>query len=119
MRYHDIAAQSPLTPDPRMRAILEAVSTANAERLRPEIGWPRPAERAALCHEVECHGLTVHDLGQAFAGEFHRRKRWCREHCRSAFSVEPIRPEGGGRNRGRRFLFSDAADAAAFRRRWR
>ncbi len=103
---------------PAVRAILEAVRAAHAERIRPEIGWPRPAERAALCHEVECHGLTVHDLGQAFAGEFHRRKRWCRENCRGAFSVEPLREHGAGRDTGRRLLFSDEAEAAAFRRRW-
>ena len=118
MRLHDIAPPRPL--DPRMRAILEAVRAAHAERIRPEVGWPSPAERAALHFGVECRGLTVHDIGEAFAREFHGRKRWCREHCRGAFAVEPIRPEGGaGRDSGHRFLFADAADAAAFRRRWR
>jgi hypothetical protein len=117
MRRQDIAAPHPL--DPRMRTILDAVRAAHAGRIRPEIGWPSPAERAALRFEVECHGLTVHDLGEAFAREIHGRKRWCREHCRSAFAVEPIRPEGEGRDTGRRFLFADAADAVAFRRRLR
>ena len=120
MRYAEIEAMSPRPLDPWMRAILEAVRAAHAGRTRPEIGWPSPAERAALRFEVECPGLTVHDLGEAFAAEFHGRKRWCRENCRGAFAVEPIRPDGGaGRESGRRFLFSDAADAAAFRRRWR
>ena len=117
MRHQDIAAPRPL--DPRMRAILEAVRAAHAERIRPEIGWPSPADRAALRFEVECRGLTVHDLGEAFAAEFHGRKRWCHETCRGAFAVGPIRPEGAGRDTGRRFLFSDAADAAAFKQRWR
>ncbi len=116
MRSHDTAAPRPL--DSKMRAILEVVRAAHAERIRPEVGWPSPAQRAALRFEVECHGLTVHGLGEAFAGGFHGRKRWCRERCAEAFSVEPIRPESGGRDTGRRFLFSDAADAAAFRRRW-
>ena len=119
MRYAEIDVASPRPLAPRMRAILEAVRAAHAERIRPEIGWPNPAERAALRFEVECHGLTVHDLGEAFAAEFHGRERWCRDNCRGAFSVEPIRPEGGGRDTGRRFLFAGAADAAAFRRRWR
>ena len=120
MRYAEIDVPSPRPLHPRMRAILEAVRAAHAERIRPEIGSPSPAERAALRSEVECQGLAVHDLGEAFAGEFHGRKRWCRENCRGAFAVEPIRPEGGaGRDTGRRFLFADAADAAAFRRRWR
>ena len=117
MRYHDIAAPRPL--DPRMRAVLEALRAAHAERIRPEIGWPSPTERALLRFEVECHGLTVHGLGEAFAAGFHGRKRWCRENCRGAMAIEPIREGMAGRDSGRRFLFSDAADAAAFRRRWR
>jgi hypothetical protein len=117
MRYHDIAA--PHLLDPRMRAVLEALRAAHAERIRPEVGWPSPAERTALRFEVECHGLAVHDLGEAFAAEFHGRKRWCRENCRGAFAVEAVREEGAERDSGRRFLFSDAADAAAFKQRWR
>ena len=119
MRYTEIGAPSPRPLDSRMRAILEAVRAAHAERIRPEVGWPSPAERAALRFEVECRGLTVHDMGEAFAGGLHGRKGWCRENCRGVFVVEPIRPEGGARDTGRRFLFADPADAAAFRRRWR
>ena len=119
MRYAEIDAASPRPLHPRTRAILEAVRAAHAERIRPEIGWPSPAERAALRSEAECHGLTVHDLGEAFAAGVHGRTRWCRENCRGTFSVEPLREGGAGRDSGRRFLFSDAADAAAFRRRWR
>ncbi len=58
-------------------------------------------------------------MGGAFAGEVHGRKRWCRENCHSAFCAEPVREDSAGRDTGRRFLFADAADAAAFRRRWR
>ena len=119
MKYAEIGVASPRALEPKMRAILEAVRAAHAERIRPEIGWPSPAERAALRSEVECRGLTVHDLGEAFARGFDGRKRWCRENCRGAFAVEPVREDGRGRDTGRRFLFSDAADAAAFRRRWR
>ena len=119
MRYREFAAPSGCPRGPAMRAIMEAVRAASADWIRPEIGWPSAAGRAALRFGVECHGLTVRDLGEAFAAEFHGRRRWCREHCRGAFSVEPIRPDGVGRDTGRRFLFSDAADAAAFRRRWR
>ena len=119
MRYAEIDVASPRPLPPRMRAILEAVRAAHAERIRPEIGWPSPAGRATLRFGVECQGLTVQDVGEAFAAEFHGRKRWCREHCRGAFSVEPMREDGAGRDSGRRFLFADAADAAAFRRRWR
>ena len=119
MRYAEIDAPSPRPLAPRMRPILEAVRAAHAERIRPEIGWPSPAERAALRFEVECHGLTVRDLGEAFAREFDGRKRWCRENCRGAFAVEPVREDGRGRDCGRCFLFADAADAAAFQRRWR
>ena len=119
MRCAEIMGQPRHKHLPAMRAILENVRAAHAERIRPEIGWPSPAERAALRFEVECHGLTAHGMGEAFAGEFHGRKRWCRERCAGAFSVEPIREGGVERDNGRRFLFSDAADAAAFRRRWR
>ena len=119
MKCSDITARRRGQQVPAVRAILEAVRAAHAERFRPEIGWPSPAQRAALPYEVECHGLTLHDMGEAFAAAFHGRKRWCRDNCRGAFAVEPIRPEGGGRDTGRRFLFAHAADAAAFRRRWR
>ncbi len=119
MRYAEINVPSTRPLDPRMWAILEAVRAAHAERIRSEINWPSPAERAALSFEVKCEGLTVHDLGEVFAAEFHGRKRWCRENCRGAFAVEPMREGGAGRDTGRRFLFSDAADAVAFRRRWR
>ena len=120
MRYAEIMGERRGQQVPAVRAILEAVRAAHAERIRPEIGWPSPAERAALRFEVECRGLTVHDLGEAFVAEFHGRERWCRDNCRGAFSVEPVREGGGaGRDSGRRFPFSDAADAAAFRRRWR
>ena len=117
MRGHDTAAPRPLGSS--MSAILETVRAAHAERIRPEVGWPSPAERAALRSEAECRGLTVHDLGEVFAAEFHGRKRWCRENCRGTFAVEPMREGGAGRDTGRRFLFSDAADAVPFRRRWR
>ena len=116
MRYAEIMGERRDQQVPAVRAILEAVRAAHAERIRPEVGWPSPAERAALRFEAECHGLTVHDMGEAFAAEFHRRKRWCREHCRGAFAVEPMRENGTGRDSGRCFRF---ADAAAFRRRWR
>ena len=119
MRRAEIMAQRRGQHVPAVRAIAEAARAAHAERIRPEIGCPSPAERAALRFEVECQGLTVQDVGEAFAAEFHGRKRWCREHCRGAFSVEPMREDGTGRESGRRFLFADAADAAAFRRRWR
>ena len=119
MRYAEIVAQRHHQQVADMRAMMEEVRAAHAERIRPEIGWHSPAERAAFRFEVECHGLTVHDLGEAFAGEFHGRKLWCRQNCAGAFSVEPIREDGMGRDTGRRFMFSDAEDAAAFRRRWR
>ena len=119
MRCEEFIAPNPRLLDPRMRAVLEALRAAHAERIRPEIGWPSPAERAALRSEVECRGLTVHDMGEAFAREFHGRRRWCRENCRGAFVVEPVREDGRERDSGRCFLFADAADAAAFQRRWR
>ena len=119
MRCAEIMAQPRHKHPPAMRAIMEAVRAAHAERIRPEVVWPSPAERAAFRFEVECHGLTVHDLGETFAAEFHGRKRWCRENCRDVFGVEPVREDGAGRDSGRRFLFADAADAAAFRQRWR
>ena len=118
MRYAEIVARRPHQQVPTMRAMMEAVHAVHAERIRPEVAWPSLGERAALRYAVECHGLTVHDMGEAFAGEFHGRRRWCRENCRDAFSVEPVREDGVGRDTGRRFLFADAADAAAFRRRW-
>ncbi len=119
MRYAEIMGERRDQQVPAVRAILEAVRAAHAERIRPEVGWPSPAERAALRFEVECHGVAVHDLGEAFAAEFHGRKRCCRDNCRAAFAVEPIRKDEVGRDTGRRFLFADAADAAAFTQRWR
>ena len=60
-------------------------------------------------------GATADDLGEAFADELHRRKRWCRENCEGFFTVGPIRHSPLGPDTGRRFCFSDRTDAAAFR----
>ena len=76
MRYAEIAGLNPLRPEPTRHAVLDAVRAAHAERIRPEVAWPSPAGRAALRYAVECHGLTVHGMGEAFAGEFHGRRRW-------------------------------------------
>jgi hypothetical protein len=100
---------------PRLREALDALHAGRASRLWPEIADPTPAELAAMPHGIDCERLTVHDLGAAFACEFHRRRRWCRGNCQGVFSVEPIRHEGVGPNTGRRFRFSDRGDAALFR----
>jgi hypothetical protein len=55
--------------------------------------------------------------GTAFAAEFHGRKPWCRENCRGGFAVEPIRPEGAGRDTERRFLFADSCSRTRLTRR--
>jgi hypothetical protein len=99
-----------------MRRIMDAVRAAHAARVRPEVGKPTSAQRAAMPHVVECRGLTVHDPGAAFAEAFQGRRLWCRENCRGLFAVEPIRD--AERDTGRRFRFADEADAAGFRRRW-
>jgi hypothetical protein len=66
-------------------------------------------------HEIDCEGVTVDDLGEAFADELHGRKRWCRENCAGVFTVEPIRRLPLGPDTGRRFCFSDQTAAAMFR----
>ena len=53
MRYREFAAPSGCPRAPTMRAIMEAVRAASDEWIRPEIGWPSPAGRAALCNGVE------------------------------------------------------------------
>jgi hypothetical protein len=74
--------------------------------------WPN------LICEIECLGLTVADLGKAFAQAFQSRKLWCRRHCRGVFTVESIRDARLGRDTGRRIRFSREEDAALFRLRW-
>lgn len=68
-----------------------------------------------MSYGVDCEGVTVHDLGAAFGAELHRFKRWCRECCTGAFAVEPIRDPVTRLDTGRRFLFADEENAAAFR----
>ncbi len=98
-----------------MRAFLDSLRAAQAARIWPEIADPTASQREAMPHEIDCEGVTVHDLGEAFADEFHRLKLWCRENCEGVFAVEPIRRRGGGPDTGRRFRFSDKTDAALFR----
>ena len=117
MRYRDILLAGQQDENAGLRIIREGIRAAHAARIAPEIdGWAA-THRTDLLHKVECHGLTAHDLGPAFAEAFQGRRLWCRANCRGAFAVEPIRPSGG-RDTGRRFRFSDPEDAAAFRRRW-
>lgn len=117
MRYREIIAAGWQAETATMQAITEAVKASHAVRIRPEIGNPTPEQQAAMPFVVECPGLTVHDLGQAFAEEFQGRRLWCRENCQGVFAMESIRPSGG-RDAGRSFRFSDEADAARFRQRW-
>jgi hypothetical protein len=118
VRYREIAAAGPMAERSGMRTIREHLRAAHAARIHPEISMPTADQRAAMSHVVECPGLTVHGLGEAFAEEFQGRRLWCRENCRSEFSVEPIRDGTSGRDTGRCFLFACEDEAARFRRRW-
>jgi hypothetical protein len=102
-----------------MRSIMDRVRTAHAERIWPEIANATPEERASMPHEIDCDGLTTHNLGAVFADEFQGRRLWCREYCRGAFTIEPMWSESADRrDTGRRFLFADPTDAALFRLSW-
>jgi hypothetical protein len=48
-----------------MRAMMDQVRVAHGARIWPEIDNPSAEQRAAMLFEVECRGLTVHDLGEA------------------------------------------------------
>ena len=98
-----------------LRNLPDDLRAARAARIWPEIADPTSAQRAAMPHRVDCGGVTVRDMQEAFAAELHRLKRWCREHCEGAFSVEPIRGPAAGRDTGRRFRFAEQGDAAFFR----
>jgi hypothetical protein len=105
-------------PDTSMRGIMDRVRSSHAARIGPEIDNPTPEQRASMPREIDCLGLTVHDLGEAFADEFQGRRLWCREHCRGVFAVEPLWSAAERRDIGRRFLFWHEADAAPFRHTW-
>ena len=115
MRYREIIEAGRSAEKAAMRAMCDKVRAVYAQHLWPEVSNPNAAERAGMPHEIECPGLTVHDLGQAFAEEFQGRRLWCRENCRSAFSVEPIWCATQRRDIGRLFRFSSQTDAALFR----
>jgi hypothetical protein len=102
-----------------MRAIMDRVRSAHAERIWPEINNPTSEQRASMSYQIDCPDLTAHDLGDAFAEEFQGRRLWCRQHCEGTFTVEPMWSGGDyRRDTGRRFLFADEADAALFRLTW-
>jgi hypothetical protein len=101
-----------------LRRLLDGVRAAQAARIWPEIADPTTAQRDAMPYEIDCAGVTVHDLGEAFAVELHDRKRRCRDNCTGVFAVEPTRDRRIGRDTGRRFRFSDRTDAAMFRLSW-
>jgi hypothetical protein len=115
---NSIRASSQQKSDVTMRAMMDRVRAAHAERIWPEISNPTSEQRVSMPHEINFPGLTAHDLGDAFAEEFQGRRLWCGENCQGAFAVEPIRDGTGGRDTGRRFRFSDQTDAAAFRLTW-
>jgi hypothetical protein len=100
-----------------MRALMDQVRAAHGTRIWPEVDNPSAEQRAAMLYEIECHRLTVHDLGEAFAEAFQGRRLWCRENCEGVFCVEPIRGSGGT-DVGRIFRFSVKSDAALFRTNW-
>lgn len=100
------------------------MNRASNEQTRPRSADPVAAETPQTKEEsaspgpdtgVDCEGVTVHDMGEGFADELHRLKRWCQEHCGGVFSVEPIRDPTKGRDTGRRFISAEDTDAAAFR----
>ena len=98
-----------------LRNLLEGVRAAQAARIWSEIADPSDAQRAAMPYGVDCEGVTVHDMGEGLAAELHRLKRWCREYCEGVFSVGPTRDPATRRDTGRRFIFAEDTDAAAFR----
>jgi hypothetical protein len=113
MRYDEIVNTDRDAGKTSMRRVMDAVRAVNAVQIWPEIGNPTADQQAAMPHVVDCHGLTVHDLGQVFAEEFQGRRLWCRKNCRSEFAVAPLR--NGERDTGRRFSFADQTEAAMFR----
>jgi hypothetical protein len=118
MRYVEIADPRQPSDSTAMRRLMDGVRAAHAARIRPEIDNPTVAQRAAMQHVVECPGLTVHDLGGAFADEFWDRRLWCRRNCEHEFTVEPVWDRTEGRDTGRRFLFADHVEAVMFRLTW-
>jgi hypothetical protein len=118
MRYAEIAGPDERSDKTSMRKLMDGVRAEYAKRIWPEIDNATAEQQAAMHHVVDCHGLTVHALGQAFAEEFQGRRLWCRKNCRSEFSVAPIRDAALGRDTGRRFSFTDQTEAATFRRTW-
>jgi hypothetical protein len=117
MRYREIIEAGQRVEKAAMRAMMDKVRAFHEARTWPEIVSPSSALRAELLYKVECHGLTVHALGQAFAEEHQGRRMWCRKNCTGPFSVEPIRGPGGP-DVDRIFRFSVQGDAALFREKW-
>jgi hypothetical protein len=117
MRYRDIIQAGQRVEKVAMRAMMDQVRAAHGARIWPEIANPSVEQRTAMLYEVECRGLTVHDLGEAFAEAFQGRRLWCREKCDGVFSVEPVRCSGGP-DVGRVFRFSNERDAAQFCVNW-
>jgi hypothetical protein len=118
MRYDEIVNTDRDAGKTSMRRVMDAVRAVNAVQIWPEIVNPTADQQDAMRHVIDCPGLTVHDLGQAFADEFQGRRLWCRKNCRRGFSVAPIREAALERDTGRRFSFADSMEAARFRRTW-
>jgi hypothetical protein len=118
MTQTEASVHQPSTHMTAMRLLMDRVRERHAERIWPEISNPTAAQSATMLHVIECHRLTVHDLGEGFAQEFQSRRLWCRENCEREFTVEPIWDCAERRDMGRRFLFADHVDAAVFRLTW-
>ena len=118
MRHGVTAVQQPPADKAAMRKLMDAARAAHAARIWPEIDNPTAEQRADMPHMVELSGVTVHDLGEAFAEELWDRRLGCRENCEHEFAVEPVWERAEGRDVGRRFLFADHIEAAIFRLAW-
>jgi hypothetical protein len=118
MRYAEVVDPDRRANGTSMRKLMNGVRAVYAERIWPEIDNATAEQQTNMPHVVDCHGLTVHDLGQSFAEEFQGRRLWCRKNCQSGFNVAPIRDAALGRDTGRRFSFADSMEAARFRRTW-
>ena len=91
-------------------AILQRMAAQKGVKL----GWVDDARRTATPWLVDC--LDLHDetlLDPVIARMFWERRKWCVDHCRQGYEIEPLTE--GSRLLGRRFRFTDPKYAVLFK----
>jgi hypothetical protein len=84
-------------------------------RIAAAVGSIQKASPTSTPNVIDCHGLTLANLGpDRFEQELRDRQGWIEDQCQGGHQIGPLR-DAEERVVGRRFHFECATEAAAFK----